>query len=90
MDKSNRIPFKSFRIALDLCDNNTAKTSNGNVIDAVADNVSDSSSDAMFQVECVLANMIDKGYMKGYLSHEHQIAVLSNKEAFPALHNVKY
>ncbi|KAF1988546.1 hypothetical protein K402DRAFT_445368 [Aulographum hederae CBS 113979] len=34
-------------------------------------------------VECFAANMIYKGFMKGYISHEHQIVVLSRTEAFP-------
>jgi hypothetical protein len=37
----------------------------------------------MDQVECWLVNAIDKGYMKGYLSHEKLTAVLSNKDPFP-------
>ncbi|KAI8814710.1 hypothetical protein BJ742DRAFT_765927 [Cladochytrium replicatum] len=39
----------------------------------------------MLEVECMLANMIDKGYMKGYLSHEKQFVVLSQKDPFPSL-----
>ncbi|TPX34904.1 hypothetical protein SmJEL517_g02568 [Synchytrium microbalum] len=37
------------------------------------------------EVECLLANMIDKGYIKGYLSHEQSTIVLSKDKAFPAL-----
>ncbi|KAJ3169981.1 COP9 signalosome (CSN) subunit [Geranomyces variabilis] len=40
---------------------------------------SDSSMDS---VACMLANMIDKGYLKGYLSHEKQM-VVTGKEPFP-------
>ncbi|KAI9016724.1 hypothetical protein DFJ74DRAFT_708784 [Hyaloraphidium curvatum] len=40
-------------------------------------------------VECVLANMIDKGYMKGYLSHEKQTAVLAKQEPFPPLDTIE-
>ena len=37
------------------------------------------------EVECFLANMIYKGYMKGYISREHATVVLSRKnDAFPA------
>jgi hypothetical protein len=35
------------------------------------------------EAECLVANMIYKGYMKGYISHEKQMVVLSNKDAFP-------
>ena len=36
------------------------------------------------EVECFVANMIYKGYMKGYISREHAICVLSKKnDAFP-------
>ncbi|KAL7417868.1 hypothetical protein BDY24DRAFT_411003 [Mrakia frigida] len=37
------------------------------------------------EVECMVANMIYKGYMKGYISHAHQLVVLSAKQAFPSL-----
>jgi len=35
------------------------------------------------QVECLLAIMIDRGYIRGYLSHERSVAVLSNVQPFP-------
>jgi len=35
------------------------------------------------EVECLLANMIYKGLMKGYISRERQTVVLSGKEPFP-------
>ena len=37
------------------------------------------------EVECLLANQIYKGFMKGYISHEKQTVVLSNVNAFPKL-----
>ncbi|TPX42448.1 hypothetical protein SeMB42_g02709 [Synchytrium endobioticum] len=37
------------------------------------------------EVECLLANMIDKGFIKGYLSHELSTIVLSKDKAFPPL-----
>jgi replication initiation and membrane attachment protein DnaB len=35
------------------------------------------------EIECMLANLIDKGLMKGYMSHEKSTLVLSNKDPFP-------
>ncbi|KAF9450179.1 hypothetical protein P691DRAFT_726604 [Macrolepiota fuliginosa MF-IS2] len=35
------------------------------------------------EAECFVANMIYKGYIKGYISHERQIVVLSQTNAFP-------
>jgi len=35
------------------------------------------------EVECLLAGMVYKGLMKGYISREKGMVVLSNKEAFP-------
>ncbi|KAH6567705.1 hypothetical protein BASA50_003961 [Batrachochytrium salamandrivorans] len=37
------------------------------------------------QVECFLAIMVDKSFLKGYLSHEKQTVVLSNKDPFPRI-----
>jgi hypothetical protein len=41
------------------------------------------------ELECLLANLIDKGYMKGYLAHEKQFVVLSKADPFPALLSIK-
>ena len=40
------------------------------------------------EVECVLANLIYKGYVKGYLSHQHAKLVVSKGNAFPPLREV--
>ncbi|KAI0068538.1 hypothetical protein BV25DRAFT_1866536 [Artomyces pyxidatus] len=37
------------------------------------------------EAECLVATMIYKGYMRGYISHEKQMVVLSNNNAFPRL-----
>ncbi|KAG0301635.1 COP9 signalosome (CSN) subunit [Dissophora globulifera] len=37
------------------------------------------------EVECMLANMIYKGYIRGYISHEKRVLVLSQKDPFPGL-----
>mmetsp|Transcript_10219 Transcript_10219/g.33735 ORF Transcript_10219/g.33735 Transcript_10219/m.33735 type:complete len:237 (-) Transcript_10219:344-1054(-) len=35
------------------------------------------------EVECILANLIYKGLVKGYISHQKQTLVLSKKDPFP-------
>ncbi|GAA5981097.1 hypothetical protein JCM10908_003985 [Rhodotorula pacifica] len=35
------------------------------------------------ETECLLANMIYKGLIKGYISHSHQLVVLSKDKPFP-------
>lgn len=40
------------------------------------------------EIECVLANLIFKGYIKGYLSHQHSKLVVSKGNAFPSLREV--
>lgn len=37
------------------------------------------------EAECLVANMIYKGYLKGYISHERQMVVLAKTAAFPRL-----
>ena len=37
------------------------------------------------EAECLVANMIYKGFIKGYISHEKQMVVLSVNNAFPRL-----
>ena len=35
------------------------------------------------EIECVLSNLIYKGVVRGYISHEKRTLVLSKKEGFP-------
>jgi len=35
------------------------------------------------EVECILANLIFRGFMKGYISHSKRILVLSKRDPFP-------
>ncbi|EGO02348.1 hypothetical protein SERLA73DRAFT_178247 [Serpula lacrymans var. lacrymans S7.3] len=37
------------------------------------------------EAECLVANMIYKGYMRGYISHEKQMVVLASTNTFPRL-----
>ena len=37
------------------------------------------------EVECVLANMIYKKLIKGYISHEKRKVVFSQKDTFPGI-----
>ncbi|KAI8829345.1 PCI-domain-containing protein [Chytriomyces cf. hyalinus JEL632] len=45
---------------------------------------------SMDQIECLVANLIDKGFVKGYISHEKLTLVLSPNNAFPALTSVPF
>lgn len=36
-------------------------------------------------VECAVANLIHKKYVKGYISHKNQMLVLSKADPFPAV-----
>ena len=35
------------------------------------------------EVECILANLIYRGYVRGYLSHSKRMLVLSKRDPFP-------
>jgi COP9 signalosome complex subunit 12 len=35
------------------------------------------------EAECLVANMIYKGFLKGYISHEQQMVVVAKTDAFP-------
>ncbi|XP_031568913.1 PCI domain-containing protein 2-like [Actinia tenebrosa] len=37
------------------------------------------------EVQCIIANLIYMGYIKGYISHQHQKLVVSKQNAFPVL-----
>ena len=40
------------------------------------------------EVQCIIANLIDKNYVKGYISHSHQKLVVSKKDPFPQCNSV--
>ena len=42
----------------------------------------------MDEAECIVANLIHKKYIKGYISHAQRKLVVSKKDAFPLLKNV--
>ena len=44
--------------------------------------------DDQLEIEWTLGTLIANGYIKGYLSHERRIMVLSNTNAFPNLSQV--
>lgn len=35
------------------------------------------------EAECLVANMVSKGFIRGYISHEKQMVVLAQTNAFP-------
>jgi hypothetical protein len=35
------------------------------------------------EIECILANLIYRGYVRGYISHSKRVLVLSKKDPFP-------
>jgi len=35
------------------------------------------------EIECILANLIYRGYVRGYISHTKRVLVLSKKDPFP-------
>ncbi|KAF8514852.1 PCI-domain-containing protein [Hysterangium stoloniferum] len=73
--RGTRIPVSHFHAALVLS-SPTASTSWS---------LSPSPSITEGEAECLVANMIFKGFMRGYISHEKQMVVLSGKSAFPPL-----
>lgn len=40
------------------------------------------------ETQCIVANLISDGRIKGYISHQHQKLVVSKQNAFPALSSV--
>lgn len=41
------------------------------------------------EVETIVANLIFRGYVKGYISHSKKVLVLSKAAPFPLLNTVK-
>eukprot|EP00941_MAST-03F_sp_MAST-3F-sp1_P003835 g3835.t1 len=47
-----------------------------------------SEEDRLDDVECILANLIYKGFVKGYIAHKHRKLVVSKSNAFPKITEV--
>ncbi|KAJ0404185.1 hypothetical protein P43SY_002028 [Pythium insidiosum] len=43
---------------------------------------------AMDEIECILTNLIFQGYLKGYMSHQKKVLVVSKTQPFPAITDV--
>lgn len=43
---------------------------------------------SMDEIECIITNLIFKGYMKGYMSHQKKILVVSKAQPFPPITEV--
>ena len=41
------------------------------------------------EIECIMANLIFRGYLKGYIAHAKGFLVVSKKLAFPAIGAVR-
>jgi nuclear mRNA export protein PCID2/THP1 len=42
------------------------------------------------ECECVLANLIYRKYVKGYISHKARTLVLSKQQPFPPLNSITF
>lgn len=43
---------------------------------------------SMDEIECIITNLIFNGYMKGYMSHQKKILVVSKAQPFPPITDV--
>uniref|UniRef100_A0A1X7TVR0 CSN12-like protein n=1 Tax=Amphimedon queenslandica TaxID=400682 RepID=A0A1X7TVR0_AMPQE len=85
LDEYNLLPF--YDVALTVSTGNLymfAKALEEHELDIAWQNTSEDEIDAD-EVECIIANLIDKGKIKGYISHNHQKLVVSKQNPFPSL-----
>ena len=45
---------------------------------------------SMDELECVVANLIHRKYIKGYISHQHKVVVVAKSMPFPSLNSVSF
>jgi len=43
----------------------------------------------LFEIECLLALLIRRGFIKGYIHHPNRILVVAKKDAFPPMATIK-
>ena len=48
-------------------------------------NNNNNDNDAKDEIECIMANLIYRGYLKGYIAHAKGYLVVSKKLAFPKI-----
>mmetsp|Transcript_16191 Transcript_16191/g.20761 ORF Transcript_16191/g.20761 Transcript_16191/m.20761 type:complete len:440 (+) Transcript_16191:82-1401(+) len=49
----------------------------------------DTEQEDLEQIKCILANLIFKGYIKGYISHQKNFLVVSANQPFPSMNSCK-
>lgn len=88
-DKATRIPTEVFCLALkySLTREGFVPVKDEDIDEDAKEEDEKSTPYSKRQVEGHLAQLIYSGQMKGYVSRDRQMVVLSNKDAFPRVHN---
>ncbi|GEQ68045.1 hypothetical protein JCM33374_g1711 [Metschnikowia sp. JCM 33374] len=77
------VPLSAVQLAIEFSTNNSDSIDGSlKVPESLA---SQNYSVTTEEVECILANLIQKKWIKGYISHSNRCIVLSKTEAFPAV-----
>ncbi|KAI8619771.1 hypothetical protein BC830DRAFT_1102634 [Chytriomyces sp. MP71] len=88
LERSRIVCFRNLVRRVFLIRNKTTRLELQDVLTAV--HMAGCTDVDMDEIECMVANLIDKGFVKGYISHERLTLVLSPKDAFPALPSVPF
>jgi len=77
------------RVPLRMLVNPFKRYGDSDLLELAEDKKDDSgvSIQIMDQIKCILSNLIFKGYVKGYISHEKSFLVLSANQPFPPVKN---
>lgn len=75
------VPFSAFELAIEFSKNRKLEGGRYTVPDSVKNQTYNTSHE---ELECILANLIAKRYIKGYLSHANKCIVLLKTEGFPS------
>lgn len=77
------VAFSRFQLAMEFSQHNKYDADHYIVPESVTNQKYSTSSE---ELECILANLIAKRQIKGYLSHANKCIVLLKSEAFPSAH----
>ncbi|OBA23263.1 hypothetical protein METBIDRAFT_103101 [Metschnikowia bicuspidata var. bicuspidata NRRL YB-4993] len=77
------VPLSAIQLAIEFSSNHTQKTDGS--LAAPESLATQNYSVSTEEVECILANLIHKKWVKGYISHSNRCIVLLKTDAFPSI-----
>lgn len=88
-DKTIRFPLSYLEIAINFLLANGRREGETEGVGEDTYRIEDDESMDLNEIECILSNLIYQNRIKGYISHEKRLLILSKNDAFPTNQIIK-